>query len=194
MNANTNTFRPTLESLESREVPAYLVGYNTPGMYHIGSEQVAIFATEFRGPLTTTNAGNAFWAAERVAVNNNICLDPGAVVVRHDTHANNWHLVIGWYNLNEHVGGWIAGNYSTTYNTLTTSGPWYNQYTSIQTHTTMDWLRNDGWHGYNQEGWESGSWTTDHNNYRITLSMVPNTSGNVEAHFSGPTYIGNLGE
>lgn len=175
-----------VETLEGREVPAQILGYNTPGMWSAGRERISFIATDFQGSFTYANAQRAYKDAVNWSVWNNRSLDrPGPVALHTHQASGDHHLLIAWYNLDEHVGGWIAGDFSTSYSTLVNTGPWWNRQTHTETHTTMNWLTNDGQSGRNVEGWKPVDWTTNHG-YHIDLSLVPTSSGDVDAYFRPP--------
>jgi hypothetical protein len=190
MTTSTTSFRPALENLEGRDVPA-LIGYETYGLWNAGHEKIAIFAEDFSGAFTAANARSAWVTGLNQATNANLSLGSSSIATSVHTHQANGadHLLIGWYNETEHTGGWLAGDFASFYQTLTTSGPRYNQHTDVQNHTTLTWMTNDGQSGYNQEGWQKHNWVTNHNNYNVGLSMVATSDGNVLAYFNAPSAI-----
>jgi hypothetical protein len=185
MSSRQRRFRPALETLEGRDVPTAIsfLGYNTPGMWGAGSERVSFFAVDFHGSFTYANAQQAWSTAVARSVSGNFSLDTSAAV---DTRTGPQdHLLIGWYDLDEHRGGWMAADYVLSYGQLVTTGPWWNRSTHTETHSTMNWMSNDGQSGRNVEGWKTLDYTTYHG-YHVDLALAPNPNGHIYAYFTAP--------
>jgi hypothetical protein len=180
------SFRPTVETLEERAVPTafYWLGNYTPAgyAYRAGTQRVSFFAEEVQGSFTYANAQSAWSSAMTLSRTSHGTLSSNAAVS--DRTTSQHFLLIGWENLNTHVGGWMAAKYDYSYPQLVTSGPWWNQHTDTVWHYTMDWMSNDGQGRRNTEGWFTMNYKT--NGYHIGLSVAPMSNGDIKAYFTSP--------
>jgi hypothetical protein len=182
--------RPRLESLEVRDVPSSFTflpvntGYTSPGhFYRAGTQEVVFFAEEVQGSLTSANAQSAWSQGANIVTKSVQTLVKGNDIL--DRTTSQHFMLIGWDNINTHSGGWLAAKYDGNFYTLATGGPWYNQYTYTVTHSTMDWMSNDGQGRHNVEGPLTLTYTT--NGYHVGLYVSPDSSGNIHANFNTPS-------
>jgi hypothetical protein len=175
-----------MERLEDRAVPSnYWLGhYTSPGGYYgAGTQRVTFFAEQVDGNLTASNATAAWSTAMGLSLGSHGTLSTNAEVL--DRTTSQHFMLIGWENLNTHMGGWLAAKYDFNYSTLVTSGPWWNRTTTVVTHSTMDWMSNGGQGRKNVEGPFTMNYTT--NGYHLGLYVSPDSSGNIHASFNPPS-------
>jgi hypothetical protein len=185
--AQQQTFRPRVEALEGRCLPAPIpfrfLGVNTPGPWFAGSERIYFFAIEFRGTLTASHAHTAWIQGLRKAEAGDFSLDTTDQVSDRTTFSR--HFLIGWDNLDEHQGGYIAADYAGQFSLLVNTGGYFNPGTSVQTHTLSNWFSNDGSFGRHFDGWVTKNF--DSNGYHFSLSVVPDASGDILGSFTAPS-------
>lgn len=179
--------RPTIEPLEERAVPTavnWLGNYTAPGGYwKAGTQKVSFFIGEVQGSFNYANANNAWSQGMNIAAKFGETLSTNAEVL--DRTTSQHFLLIGWENLNTHVGGWMAAKYDISYGQLSETGPWWNERTTTVWHSTMDWMSNDGQGQHNVEGPFTMNYTT--NGYHLGLYVSPDSSGNIHAAFNPPS-------
>jgi hypothetical protein len=145
---------------------------------------------DFQGSSTPSNA-NAVWSAawhEVVAQNSSLFGNPPP------DHTNkNHHLLIGWDNPDEGVGGWLAADYAGTFKKLVNTGGVFNEGTRIELHTFSTWYTNAGHRGVKQEGFITQTWTTNNDSYQIALTIVPQAGGTIQASFAPLQLVGGIG-
>lgn len=177
--------RPSIEGLEDRLVMTnyWLGNYTPPGWsYTAGTQRVVYWAEEVGGSFTASNASAAWTQAMGLELHSHGTLSSTADVLDRTTSSH--FLLVGWENTTTQVGGWIAARYNHSWQQLVVSGPWYNQTTSIVTHSSMDWMSNGNQGRTNVEGPFTMNYNT--NGYTVGLYISPDSSGNMHGSFTTP--------
>ena len=178
------TFRPSLEALEERAVPTTWLGnYTASGMFYpAGNQRVDFFVAEVQGSFTYANAEQAWQTGAHIADNYVQTLKTNGTVADHTSSQH--FLLIGWENVDTHMGGWLAARNDGNYAQIDKSGPWWNPTYSTSYHASMDWMSNDGQSGHVLTGWFTMNYKT--NNSDLSLTVGANPNGDIDATFTPP--------
>lgn len=179
--------RPTVEGMEERlamsGTGATFVGKYVYGQsYRAGTQQVAFFAKEVKANFTAGNAKAAWLQVTGIELHGPLTLSSTAGVLI-PTYSKQF-LLLGWENLNTHVGGWIATRYNHSWTDVVQSGPWYYPTYTDVTHSSMDWISNSSTGQTNIEGPFTLNYKT--NGYTVGLYISPNPSGSMYGTFRTP--------
>lgn len=166
-------------------------GKNTAGYWKAGTSQFAIFAVQFDGALTKTNAQEAFDYGKAYVTKRGISLDATSAAgnVRTTSKIN---VLLGFYDVKRKDGAWIAGTYAgsrnwTTYGKPPWYAPWQQGPPELHTAYKVKYLTSTSSSLKTVEGAGSIRWTTQ-SGYRITTTLNPvNGAGDIAATFTKPS-------
>lgn len=168
-------------------------GNNTAGYWVAGTSSFAIFAVQFDGSLTKSNAQKAFDYGKSYVTSREISLDTTSAAGKVRT-TSSINVLIGFYDVKRKDYGWIAGTYAGTYS-YTTPGyvaPWYRPWEKsyppeIHTGYKLKYISSSMSSTSTVKGSYSINWSTQ-SGYKIKTKLDPvNSSGDVAPTFTKPS-------